>query len=258
MREKDIFKHIPTARIVESYLYGQIHFDELDEKEKDRFTSSREGIVADDTKFKELLVVLKDILSEIIEDWDSWRRKINQDGDPDNMRISKKERKSRELFSAVSGEYALPKKSTNREKVELWVGELTDDAQFNISSYAECFISENLIRRFIEEKAIPLSPEAIKESDKWKKVEGENKNKGNISIDIRQSSSDLGYLSMNDLSYLVDKRDPAKEACLARDANEYKPVRDALAHTSRLTDVAKNKLNSVYENIKARVITLLS
>src|SRR6266545_4564812 len=45
LRERDIIKHIPTARIVENYLYGQIHFDTLDDK-KDRFTSSREGIVA--------------------------------------------------------------------------------------------------------------------------------------------------------------------------------------------------------------------
>ena len=27
LRERDILKHIPTARVAESYLYGQIHFD---------------------------------------------------------------------------------------------------------------------------------------------------------------------------------------------------------------------------------------
>lgn len=257
LREKDVLKHIPTARIVESYLYGQIHFDELD-GEIDRFTSSREGIVADDPKFKELLEGLKRILTEVIEDWDKWRVKHKKDGDPENTRIPKKERKSRELFTAVSSEFSLPKKSPNKEKVEAWVDELADDAQFNISSYTECFISENLVRKFIEEKTIALSPEAIKEVARWRKTEEENKGKGNISIDIRQLDSDLSYLAMNDLSYLVDKRDPTKEACLARDANEYKPIRDALAHTSRLTEVAKGKLTSVYENIKARVIALLS
>src|SRR5713101_6461942 len=51
LRERDILKHIPTERIAESYLYGQIHFDALDD-EVDRFTSSREGIVADDPKYK--------------------------------------------------------------------------------------------------------------------------------------------------------------------------------------------------------------
>ena len=66
---------------------------------------------------------------------------------------------------------------------------------------------------------------------------------------------------MDDLAYLVDNKDkntPTKVACLARDADEYKPIRDAIAHTALLTDAAKNKLTSVYENIKGRVKTMLS
>ena len=47
LRESNILKHIPTSRIAENYLYGQIHFDELDDKNEDRFTSNREGVVAD-------------------------------------------------------------------------------------------------------------------------------------------------------------------------------------------------------------------
>jgi hypothetical protein len=39
LREKDVLKNIPTARVVESYLYGQIHFNELDDA-VDRFTSN--------------------------------------------------------------------------------------------------------------------------------------------------------------------------------------------------------------------------
>ena len=90
MREKDILKHIPTTRIVESYLYGQIHYDELDELSKDRFTSSREGIVADDEKFKEFLDSIKDILTQILNDWDKWRG-IREDGDPENLELKNKE-----------------------------------------------------------------------------------------------------------------------------------------------------------------------
>jgi hypothetical protein len=63
---------------------------------------------------------------------------------------------------------------------------------------------------------------------------------------------------MDDLANLVDKRDPAKEAGLSRDANEYKPIRDAVAHTALLTSAAKNKLSTVRENIKGRVKTILS
>src|SRR5207249_3655917 len=54
LRERDILKHIPTARLTESYLYGQIHFDAMDDA-TDRFTSSREGIVADDPEYTKFL-----------------------------------------------------------------------------------------------------------------------------------------------------------------------------------------------------------
>jgi hypothetical protein len=256
LRERDILKHIPTARVAENYLYGQIHFDGLDDS-VDRFTSSREGIIADDPKYQKFLEEFRKKILEIVGDWDAWRIKRRKDGDPENLRVPKKQRKSLELYNAVSQEYALPKKSANRGKVDTWVDDLSADAAFNFESYAECFISENLVRKYIQEKKVKLSKEATTEVQKWKKVETESKNRGNISISIRQKASDLSYLSMNDLAYLVDKRDPIKEACLARDANEYRPVRDAVAHTALLTGVAKKKLTSVYENIKGRVKTLL-
>ncbi|MCH8032715.1 MAG: ATP-binding protein [Bacteroidetes bacterium] len=257
LRETKILKHIPTSRIVENYLYGQIHFNNLDD-EIDRFTSSRESIIADDPKYKEFLDNLRTkVITPILDQWDKWRIKNRKAGDSENLSISPKERKSVELFNVVSGEYSPPRGSVNKKQIDGWVDDLADDAKYNFGSYAECFISENLIRKFIKEKKITLSKEAIRERDKWKKVETESKNKGNISIDIRKASDDLSYLSMNDLAYLVDKKDPVKEACLARDANEYKPIRDALAHTALLTDVAKGKLTSVYENIKGRVISLL-
>ena len=146
LREKDILKYIPSARIVENYVYGQIHYNELDD-EKDRFSSSREGIVVDDPKFIKLLESIKGkVLNEIINDWDKWRIKHREDGDSDNERITKKERKSLELYISVSGEYSPPEGSTNKEKVDGWIYELADDAKYNFASYAECFISENLIR----------------------------------------------------------------------------------------------------------------
>lgn len=258
LRERDILRHIPTARVVESYLYGQIHFDALDDKE-DRFTSSREGVVADDPEYKKLLDTLRDnIISKILTDWDAWRIEHREDGDSENTRISAKERKAGELYNAVSEEYSLSKDSKNRKKVDDWVNNLGDDAKFNFASYAECFISENLIRNYIDGKTIPITDEAKKEIEKWRKREKDSKSKGNISIEIRKQNTDLSYLTMDDLANLVDKKDPLKEACLARDAKEYKPIRDGLAHTALLTDLAKQKLNTVYENIKSRIKTLLS
>jgi hypothetical protein len=261
LREKNILRHIPTSRIVEDYLYGQIHFDELDEGSVDRFTSDREGVVAEDDKYQRFLSnLLNDVIRIITDDWDKWRIKNREDGDSENPRISRKDRKSGELYNAVSAEYSLPKGSKNKSKVDGWVEDLANDAQFNFGSYAECFVAENLVRKYVDEKKIPLSKQATEEIEKYKRIEKENKEVGNISIDIRDTTSDTCFLSMQDLAALVDKPSPftRKEATLLRDAYEYKPIRDALAHTSRLTTGAKLKLTTVFENIRARVNQLLS
>lgn len=259
LREKDILKHISTARVVENYLYGQIHYNELDENAVDRFTSSREGVVADDPKYKKFLEnIQKNLVGSILNDWDTWRRENREDGDSENESITRKDRKSGELFNAVSEDYTPPRDAKDKNKIDGWVDDLKDDAKYNFTSYAECFISENLIRKYIQDKKISLTSEATKEIGRLKTRENDSKGKGNISIDIRKNNSDLSYLSMDDLANLVDKKNPQKEACLARDANEYKPIRDALAHTALLTDKAKKKLSSVYENIKGRINLLLS
>ena len=258
LRERDILKHIPTERIAESYLYGQIHFDALDDDATDRFTSSREGIVADDPKYTKFLTTFREAILKIVEAWDEWRIRHREEGDPDNERLSKKERASLGLYGAVSKEYGLSKGSTNKGKVADWVDGLSSDAAFNFESYADCFVSENLVRRYIKEKKIPLTKEAKAAAKTWKDRETTSKGKGNISITIRRESNDSSYLSMDDLANMVDKRDATKEACLSRDANEYKPIRDAVAHTALLTDAAKTKLSTVRENIKGRVRTILS
>jgi len=260
LREKDILRHIPTARIVESYLYGQIHFNSLDD-EVDRFSTSREGVVPDDEKFAGLLEELRKVLNDaVFPDWDNWRRKRHKTGDSDNPTITQKERKAEELFNEVSKDYEISdtKHPRKKEKVDEWVNGLTEDARYNFPSYAECFISENLVRRHIEEKKIKLSREAKSEVTKMKKKEKTNKKRGNVSIPIRKTPVNTSYLAMDNLANLVDKRDPIKEACLARDANEYKPVRDAIAHTALLTDEAKTRLTTVSDNIKERIRTLLA
>jgi hypothetical protein len=261
LREKDILKYIPTARIAESYLYGQIHFDELDDKDKDRFTSDREGVVSDDVKYQAFLNKLKEeVLKVIIEDWDKWRVKHRKSGDAENPRMTTKQRTSRDLFNAVSDEYSSPETIGKKKqgKVDTWVDELADDASFNFTSYAECFISENLIRNYIKSKRIPLNKEAKENSVHYRNKEQSNKDKGGISIEIRKNTHDLSYLDMDNLAYMIDMdKTGGKKAALSRDADQYKPIRDAVAHTALLTDVAKSKLNSVYENIKGRLNTLL-
>ena len=261
LRERDILRHVPTSRIVENYVYGQIHFDDLDiGGNKDVFTSSREGVISDDPDFLNLLKEIDKIFRNIVEQWDDYRRKHGNDGDPDNKKITPKARKAQELFNTTikdmgSNEEFIRKGSV----VEEWARQLAEEAQFNVPSYTECFIAENLLRHYIDYAKEPLSQEAVKEADKWRTTERNNKGAANISYDVRQSNDDIYYLDMGHLANFVDKvpADKPKNAGLSRSATVYKPMRDAVGHTSLLTPLAKNQLTLEYENIKARLVELL-
>ena len=261
LREKDILRHFPTSRIVENYAYGQIHFDTLDEGDsKDVFTSSREGVISNDPTFNTMLKEVEKLFVKIIDEWDVLRRKYGNDGDPDSKLISKKARKAQELFNATVDDIQSSEKFIKKGSlVDEWVKGLSSEAQFNIPSYTECFISENLLRKYVQHTETVLTSEALKEAEKWKNAETRNKNAANISYDIRQNSDDLYYLDMSYLSNLIDKvpDNSNKIAGLSRSAHVYKPVRDAVGHTSIITDTAKDQLRIEYENIKARVAELL-
>lgn len=260
LREKDLLKHIPTARIVESYTFGQIHCDSLDTGSgRDIFTSSREGIISNDPAFERVLSEVKRLFATVIEEWDILRRKYGSDGDPENMSISPKARRAQELYyqtiKDMGGGKKLGKKGT---VVDKWVTELSEEAQFNIPSYAECFIAENLLRNFIVYNNLTLNQESIKEAQAMKTKENYNKNLANISFDIRQSTDDIFYLDMDHLANFVDKAgDKLKDAGISRSAVVYKPVRDAVGHTSLLTETAKQQLTVVFNNIQARLVQVL-
>lgn len=268
LRERDILKHIQSARVPESYLYGQIHYNDLDGDEVDRFTSSREGIVSDDALFLELLESIKSVIKSIIDQWDEWRIEIKQDGDDDNRRFSRKERASKKLYNETASEYkpVLPNNSEPTARVQKWIDELEEDATFNLQSYTECFVSENLVRKLIKHKSIALdgSPKikkgTLREIQKWRQRENEDKRNGNIAIDIRSKDDDLFYL---DLAHLASIADPSRSGDgypdhLANDEKAFTPIRNAVMHTSRLTQDAKDRLTAVYVNIREKIKKLLS
>ena len=261
LREKNILSHIPSTRIVESYLYGQIHFNELDD-DTDRFTSSREGVVPDDPKFNSLLNVLKTkIIATIIEEWDDLRRANRKIGDSDNKKIPPKQRKSEELYDAITDDYAHFENTTSSDDKDLvnsWLNELRPDAVFNYEAYGDCFLAENLLRKYIIAQKKSISDKLQKDIDDWKDKFKQKKEKANLSIQIRQDLHDLSYCGMENLANIADfEKDKQIKSTLLRDCMEYTPIRDAVAHTSRLTNVAKLRLNACFENIKARIKTLL-
>ncbi|MCY3540432.1 MAG: ATP-binding protein [Gammaproteobacteria bacterium] len=263
LREKHILRHIPTQRILDNYIYGQIHYDDMDVGGSDPFTSSREGIVEDNPEFRLLLQFLKQTaLIKIRDEWDLFRLKRGKPGDDENPRKTKRARVAQELYVAASQEYALDNSAPERDQVQNWVEELREDAEFNISAYVDCFLSENLVRQYIQKHNIPLTSRAPRDIKEWKRKESRRKSEANISFDISQSTADLSYLDMDSLALTAEEaEDPTnvktKPQSLWADAVVYKPLRNAVAHTSLLTNTAKQCLSVTFENIKARVKTII-
>ena len=256
LRERDILRHLPdfSTRHIASYLYGQIHFNELDGDQIDRFATSRESIIPGDLKYGELLKIFKEkIFEKISDEWDKLRLSRDEDGDDENPRKTEKERRALSLYNLSSKDYVIERNAD----VKKWRKELQPDAEFNIPAYVDCFLSENLIRKYIQEKKVPLTPRATNEITDYKRIEQKRKATANISFDISRSG-DLSYVGMDTLAEVVDGVAKQNVASLARDAVEYKPMRNAVGHTALLTEVAKQRLRLVYENIKERVRTLLS
>lgn len=260
LREKNILRHIPTQRIVESYLYGQLHFDEMDAPGRDPFTSSREGILEDDENFQSLLDYLKrTVLPQILDQWDELRLERGKDGDEENAKhATKKQRAVKNLYSQAKNEYQPDDDSPKRDQVDTWLDELAPDAEFNITAYVDCFLSENLIRKYMINEGVELSDPSKTEVKEWRDREKKRKGEANISFTIRKDNEDLSYLGMDHMAKSIEgSGDGGKNASLVKDAVNYKPVRNAVGHTGLLTDNAKTHLSMTFENIKGRIRTLL-
>lgn len=259
LREKNILRHIPTQRVVENYLYGQIHFDSMEQSGKDPFTSSREGVVEDDEDFQHLLEYLKkEALPRIFDNWDEFRLKRGEEGDEENARKTRKQRKARDLYSAARDEYEPDVGSENQDQVEKWLNKLREDAEFNLSAYADCFLAENLVREYIRSQKVELKDGVKKEAKEWKDREVKKKGAANLSFEIRKSEEEIGYLGMDALAVVVEgKKDSGGKPSLCVDAVQYAPVRNVVGHTGLLTNNAKMHLSLRYENIRARIRNLL-
>jgi len=258
IREVDILKHFPRSRIPEQYLYGQVHLDDLDNDEVDRFTSSREGIHVDDPDFKIIRERLGEVVNSIIKQWDIWRLELREEGDSDNEENLKREQRySRNLYNQIASKY-IPA-SNQAEIIRKWECELEKDAELNLRSYTECFISENLIRRYWKEKSIDPDKSSLQEVTSWRNREVADKNRGGISVDIRLDNNDKYYLGMENLARQAEVPGAAgsNNASLSHKAKTFAPLRNAVMHTSLLTDEAKRRLTIVLDDIKARVKTIL-
>lgn len=274
MRELDILKHFPSSQVPEEYLYGQIHVNSLDsDNEIDRFTSSREGVQADDPTYRKYLGEVKTLVSKIMDQWDELRDRFGEDGDPGNTkRESSKMKKAKSLYREVAKDYVGG--DGGRSGNDEFIKDLANDAAFNSSSYVQCFISENLLRRHISENGstptVCLKPgpggktcrdwnsERVAswcqycKGEKGRQALEEQKGAAGTSIQIRSAEDNLlMYLDYIDLAKIINDK------MLKDEDKSYKPLRNSVMHTSRLTEEAKTKLTSVFDNVIATVKKLV-
>lgn len=262
LREKDILRHIPSQRIVENYLYGQIHFDELDSNDNDPFTSNREGVISGNKKFQSLLNKLKSELQTIFKQWDNLRVERSEDGDEENDDLKKDFRKALSLINQTSNDYVNNLSDDAQKTARHWLKKLKTSAANNISSYADCFISENLLRMFIDQQKCNIDKSFEKNSHKWEETEKRNLKNANISYKVRKSpytARSLNYFGMMELAAIAEgnKTKNSDEPSLNRSIAEYNSFRNVIGHTGFLTFTAQKALENLRENIKARVTKLL-
>ena len=257
LREKNILRHVPTSRLVENYIYGQIHYDILADLRNDPFTSSREGIVEGNEEFEHLKESLvEDILPRVLKEWSKKRkdRNKNDEQDEDSYRKIRTEL-GEELFQTYVDNILELIDGNNIKKVKEWAEKLKNDAGYNINSYVDCFVIENILRLFIKEQKISLITK-MKIMNDFREKERKAKSIAGIKYRIRNQNLNSHYLGIEALVNCIEKE--FKDFNVKDAVNQFKPLRNVVAHTGLLSDRAKSKLSHSYDRIEIELIKLLN
>ena len=250
LREKDFFRNISSSKHVASYLYGQIHINDLDDGGSvDRFTSSREGVIGDDPYVQKYLESFGKMLKQIEKQWDEFRRKHKEDGDPDNESISRQRRKAEELINILIKEYD----TISEHKVKVWLDELRRDASFSLEAYGDCFIAENLLRAYIADTCAEQGSMSFHD----KAVERRTQELSSLNgvaypTEIRLKTTDPYYVDLKDLFLMIYGKKSLSE-CIVLWC-----LRNAVAHTCQLTEQAKKDLTDEVVKVKTKIIAKLT
>lgn len=253
LREKDFFRNISSSKHVASYLYGQIHINNLDDGGSiDRFTSSREGVLGNDPLIRDYLVYFEEMLRSVGNEWDKFRLKHKEDGDPENKSLAPEKRKAKELFDLLSRDYT----TEEDRRVNEWLDEVRWAAYSSLTAYGDCFIAENLLRNYLEE-SLPnaeFSRGFKDEATKFREREKKNLQRISYSDEIRVKTSDPYYVYLDNLLREIYKGDPRFEEV---SVTKLRVLRNAVAHTCVLTEQAQSDLVDEVAEVKERIKTKL-
>lgn len=261
LRETNILKHTPAfaTRHIASYLYGQIHLDILDDgnsDKPDKFTTSREGIKPDDILYAEILNTIEnEIFNLLSKQWDEWRRKHKQDGDPDGEGIEKYQRwleqskNAREKYFNAKINSLKNLDNATKTILKKKLGKLSYN---NMEVYQDLFILENIFRIFLEERQIcdvdnfPKNNETEfelnhHEFNRVKTDRVKQKEEYFPNNPIVTKENDLNYLSLKSLcilTYVINTATAKADSSstMKDDITEITPVRNAVMHTNEVSE----------------------
>lgn len=276
LRQENLFEEIAKKTVAEEYLYGEIHVDGFEDDQKDRFTSSREGIIKDDPLYQEFLKKLEKILAVIIQDWTPWRKAIKEEGDIDQdkrpgyeVRMEESQNRREQDFKKKLNESIEDNglKKTLQDKLKKF-------SYKNTLVYQDLYILENIFREYLQSKGIKETDfdvsNAVEKSvlDRISNVRGLRKTgeaRHSLKGKIVKQEHYLNYTDLCDLGEIVDifhakenakkqkKPLPKKyQQPLISDAQEINPVRNPVMHTNEVTDevLAWNKIKNLIDYIE--------
>lgn len=272
LRQENLFEEIARKTLTEEYLYGEVHVDGFDDKNNDRFTSSREGIIKDDPLYQDFLSELKKIQTIIIQDWTPWRNQLKLEGDieQDNrpgyeVRMedsqNRRERDFKEKLDLNIQDKNLKKSLQTR---------LKNFSYKNTLIYQDLYILENIFREYLKLKPVEEKDFDKSNLDEKTIIDNINQTRGYRKSDEARHSLKgkivrhehyLNYVDLCDLGEIVDifaaknqkKPMPKKyRRPLLSDAQEINPVRNPVMHTNEITDevVAWTKIKNLIDYIE--------
>jgi|SRR3989344_5093772 len=271
LRQENLFEEIKSKRLPEEYLYGEVHVDEFEDEEIDRFTSSREGIIKDDPLYQKFLKELKKIQNIVLTNWSPWRRKHRDESDIEDGSMPKYQKRLEDskYWREKDFESKIDENIKNEKVKNTLKEKLRKLSHKNTLVYQDLFILENIFREYIKIKNIKecdldiakQEQKAIIDTVKDTRIlrqTGEERHalKGKI---VKEEHY-LNYLDLFYLGEIIDilvhkvyKEEKRKyRKGLELDTKEIEPVRNPVMHTNEITDdvLEWHKIKNVIDYIE--------
>ncbi len=256
LRERNLQLRFPSARVPVQYLYGQIHFNALETGDTDPFTSSREGVVEGNEAFEGFLDKLEGVVQKIVNDWDKFRLREKDEGDPENPRRTRRKRAAETLAHETANE--LKYEGISQTAVRL-IEEASTGMVDASEDYARLYLVENSLREALTRQHVVLKGKDKNNANKYRRNADKLSKEANLAIIVRQHSEDLWFLDLGPLMQLLDKDIATNIGFdLAAELPRLRLLRNVVMHTAGLTEEGRSELEAIVNNLMMKVKLLLT